>query len=69
MCRWMAWFGQSVLIEDVLFKAPQLRRLERRELVGGALCDQRRLVHRRAGARELEGARIKVALAGHSSGR
>src|SRR3954466_1877331 len=22
MCRWMAWFGQPVLIEDVLFKTP-----------------------------------------------
>ena len=22
MCRWMAWFGQPVLIEEVLFKTP-----------------------------------------------
>src|SRR4051794_6626206 len=22
MCRWMAWFGQPVMIEEVLFKTP-----------------------------------------------
>ena len=42
MCRWMAWFGQPILIEEVLFKTAARDRGPEPALPDGCRADQRR---------------------------
>jgi glutamine amidotransferase len=54
MCRWMAWLGQPVLIEELLFKAPH------------GIVDQS--LHARMGAEPTNGDGFGLGWYGHGDG-
>ena len=47
MCRWMAWLGQPVLIEELLFKTPARDRRPEPARPHGRRADQRRRLRAR----------------------